>query len=64
MNNEEIKKILIDGNYATAEDISKVEESMNRSDSLTDALMSKGIITSTILGQAISILIHRSGTVS
>ncbi len=54
MNNDEIKKILIDGNYATPEDISKVEESINRSDSLTEALMSKGIITSTILGQAIA----------
>ncbi|MES2023097.1 MAG: ATPase, T2SS/T4P/T4SS family [Patescibacteria group bacterium] len=54
MTNEEIKKILIDGNYATPEDITKVEDEMNRADSLSDALIREGIVTSTILGQAIA----------
>ncbi len=54
MTNEEIKKILIDANYTTAEDIDKVESTMNRADSLSDALIREGTITSTILGQAIA----------
>ncbi len=54
MKNEDIKKILIDSNYVTLEDIAKVEGSMSRTASLPDALISAGLISETILGQAIA----------
>ncbi len=52
MKNEDIKKILLDGHYVTAKDIMRVEGNMGSSDFLSDVLISEGVISSTILGQA------------
>ncbi len=54
MTNEDIKKILIEGNYVTVEDIKKAEENSSRSESLFSFLINEGVLSSTIFGQAIA----------
>ena len=52
MTNDEIKKILLEGNYITLEDSDRAEKNMSKGGSLVDYLIDQGIITVSILGQA------------
>lgn len=58
MTNEEIKKILIDGNYVTESDIAIAEKNMTRDDTLVGYLITMGTITEGILGQATAEFYH------
>ena len=52
MTNEEIKKILLDGNYIGEDDCIRAEKNMGKTVSLVDYFIDEGIITTSILGQA------------
>ena len=55
IDNQKIKEILLGGNYITKEDIKKAEEfAKSRHTTIIDVLLSKGIITNDLLGQAIA----------
>ena len=58
MNNEEIKKVLLAGNYISEDDYTRAISNINRGDSLADYLINTGIITISILGQATAEFYH------
>ncbi len=58
MNNEEIKKILLEGNYITEEDCTRAEKNIGKDGSLIDYFIDQGIISVSILGQATAEFYH------
>ncbi len=62
MNNEEIKKVLLAGNYITLDDYNRAEKNMSRGELLSDYFINEGIITISILGQATAEFYHVSYT--
>ena len=52
MTNEEIKKVLLAGNYISEEDYTRAIQNMSKGGLLADYLINEGIITTSILGQA------------
>ncbi len=58
MNNDQVKKILLAGNYASEEDIKRIESGLAKDEDLSGALINEGIITTSILGQATAEFYH------